>query len=509
MLIGIKPATAPSTLQTGVIPAITRREVLEAHRLLETLGVRIERTYASIPVVFAVIDPEVGPMLRQVPIVNYIEPALELTLASLKASQDTSWGVLKVRAPQAWFDNRGHNGAITILDTGVDQQHLASGDGPVRLTDCLTAGFASCFDDHGHGSHVAGIAAARDDGQGFIGLKNYDGPLGLGVASVKVCAPNAFGRATCPIESVLGGLDWTTTNGRARQVVNMSFGGDQDPGIALQNAIAASYNAGNLLIASAGNDELNNNPPVSFPARYSQVIAVSGTLPDDTFADWITCPFELRTPAQGGSVFGSQVELSAPFWAKSMWLNGQYEVDCGTSMAAPVVSGTAALIWTKNPSWSNAQVRAHLQTSVKDLGAVGRDQFFGFGRVDAGAAVGIPFPSVTIAGPTSIGSDGNYQWTAVPSGGVGGYTYQWYRKVDYWWPRGAATCHYETDWEPVGTGSSYASFVTNGDYDFRLQVVVTSGTESAPAAIWVLVGDGSQECPMFAGRSRTAAGRSF
>lgn len=113
-----------------------------------------------------------------------------------------------------------------------------------------------------------------------------------------------------------------------------------------------------------------------------------------------------------------------------------------------------------------------------------------------------PFPcppppglSVEITGPTSISSSGENVWAANASEGSGGYTYEWYRKVDYWWPRGSATCHYETLWELVGTGQSYSSFVSTGDYDFRLKVIVHSAGESAAHSIWVIVGDGSQICP--------------
>jgi hypothetical protein len=81
---------------------------------------------------------------------------------------------------------------------------------------------------------------------------------------------------------------------------------------------------------------------------------------------------------------------------------------------------------------------------------------------------------VQLSGPNSIGSTGVYTWSAQASGGSGSYTYQWYRKIDHqtW------TCHFETPWEPVGTGQSYSSHVSGRDYDFRLMVTVTSGGES-------------------------------
>jgi subtilisin len=173
-------------------------------------------------------------------------------------------------------ENRGHGATITILDSGVDYDHLISGDGPVRLTRCLVASppFSSCFDDNGHGSHVAGIAASRDDEQGYIGITNYEGAFQRPNVSVKVCG-DVLGQFRCPASAVLAALDWTTTHADSfpRQVVNMSFG--QSHSLGLAQAISGSYAAGNLLVAAAGN---NWNDSVGYPAAYPEVIAVSGTL---------------------------------------------------------------------------------------------------------------------------------------------------------------------------------------------------------------------------------------
>lgn len=508
VFIGLKPETAPRTRDTGIVPPMGRDERNRAHEYLESRGVVIEHVFASFPAVYAVVPLDEVMSLADDPRINYIEPigtgylhTLPRTkLASIPVSlfqqQDTAWGVFMVRGPQAWTDNIGHNASITILDTGVGYDHLLGGDGPVRLNECrvgLPSIYPTCFDLVGHGSHVAGIAAARDDGQGYIGMIHYEGITGRPLASVKVCGPSDTNPDPdhCNPAAVAIALDWTTDNEWDRQVINMSFG--VPPSTTLASAVTSSHAAGNLLVAAAGNDVFDSDPPVSWPARYSEVMAVSGTWDDDTFAHWITCP---GSEGEGGSVFGPEVEISAPFGAFSMWTNGTYEGHCGTSMSAPHVSGAAALIWTKNPSWTNEQVRNHLRSTARDLGTPGPDPLFGHGRLDAGAAVGIPIPSVSISGPVEITTSDNYMWTANPSGGVGGYTYTWYRQIDYWWPRGAATCHYQTPWVQVGTGSTYSDFVDTMDYDFRLRVDIVSGDEEANGGHFVLVGDGSQECPM-------------
>lgn len=103
-------------------------------------------------------------------------------------------------------------------------------------------------------------------------------------------------------------------------------------------------------------------------------------------------------------------------------------------------------------------------------------------------------PTVTISGPTSISTSGDYQWTANPSDGVGGYTYTWYRKTDHWWPRDNPTCHHETVWQMVGSAQTYSTHVSTWEYDFQLKVVVHSGPYGADETTNVLVGDG-RPCP--------------
>lgn len=183
--IGLKPETSPRTRDTGIVPSMGREERILAHEFLESRGAVLQQVYASFPAVYAVVPLDEVESLVRDPRINYIEPIGEMFLARVGAAalapamsqQDTSWGAFTVRAPQAWTDNRGHNASITILDTGVGQTHLMSGDGPVRLSDCLvgSAAFPTCFDVHGHGSHVAGIFGSRDDGAGYIGIAHYEG----------------------------------------------------------------------------------------------------------------------------------------------------------------------------------------------------------------------------------------------------------------------------------------------------------------------------------------------
>jgi subtilisin family serine protease len=252
-------------------------------------------------------------------------------------------------------------------------------------------------------------------------------------------------------------------------VINMSFGGTgYDQGEA--NAVAQAWNYNIVLVATAGN---NGGPTIVYPANYSNVIGVSGVLPDKSFAS--------TSPCNGASSnHGSDVDLAAPFYALST-VPGGYDDEsggwCGTSMATPHVSGTAALVRAHNPSWTNQQIVNQLFNTAEDLGAPGRDDYFGYGLVDAANALGIAPPppplTVSITGPSQITHKGTYTWTASADGGTGGYTYQW--SVDY-----DSGPHYQ-----LGTASSQPLTVYGDDGNFTMSVTVTSGGSQASDSQYV------------------------
>jgi hypothetical protein len=428
--IGLKPVGAAPTRITGIYPAMSRAEALQRRVEIEERGARIVRTFRHSATVVVEIAPDSVVPIRKLGFVNYVAPIEVLELAQGPPVQDTSWGAKRVGAPLAWyyFSNWGQYSNITILDTGVDEDHLTAGDGDgpesVYPGDCLYVSgyFTSCYDDQPHGAHVAGIIASRNNAYGMVGIAYAPGR----VASVKVCGPTAGG---CPPEAVASALDWTVGNGRPRQVVNMSLGGpDDDPFI--REFSLASATAGNLLIAAAG-----NNPnqwgvtSVYYPARYSWVMAVSGVLEDDTFpqAASFLCLNE-QGAGYVGSNSGPEVEATAPFWARSMKLDGTYGIDCGTSMATPVVSAIAAMVWTRNTSWTAQQVRNRINGTAIDLWPPGRDNQFGYGRVNAYYALWDQPPTytATIAGASEVQPYAMCSWsvsTNLPSPPL---TYAWW-----------------------------------------------------------------------------------
>ena len=145
----------------------------------------------------------------------------------------------------------------------------------------------------------------------------------------------------------------------------------------IQDTIAFAYAMGVITVASAGN-EGKIGSPIHYPASYPHVIGVGATDHNDVVADF--------------SSYGSWVDVSAPGVSilSTNMLNhyyGDYAKRSGTSMASPYVAGTAALLLSYNPNLTVDQVEQILKETARDLGAPGKDDYFGYGRIDAFAAL--------------------------------------------------------------------------------------------------------------------------
>jgi len=229
-------------------------------------------------------------------------------------SEVLPWGVDRIDAEKVWGITTGDPIKVAIVDTGIDVKHP-------DLIDNLkggvsTVGYTSSYnDDNGHGTHVAGIAAAIDNEIGVIGV----GPQ-IDLYAVKVLDRRGSGY----LSDVIEGLDWAITN--KMQVVNMSLGTASDVQ-SFHDAVAKVYAAGITQVAAAG----NSGGAVIYPAAYSEVIAVSATDNTDAIASW--------------SSRGPEIDLAAPGVNIYSTYKGQtYKTLSGTSMAAPHVTGAAALV---------------------------------------------------------------------------------------------------------------------------------------------------------------------
>jgi thermitase len=301
--------------------------------------------------------------------VRYVEPDPEIQLINFTPDDPRygeQYGPQHVRAPEAWDVAVGDEDArVCILDTGIRYTHEDI-TGPRWLggTD-LYNGDSDPWDDNGHGTHVAGIAAASiNNATGIAGLAQ------VGIHAVKVLSNNGRG----PLSTVASGMRWCADNGGPRVVINMSLGSDVGS-TALLDGVQYAFASGALLAASAGNGGPCSNC-VEYPAKYAEVIAVTCTTSSDAECDF--------------SSDGPESDLTAPGDdVRSLYHTSDtaYIYGSGTSMSAPHVAGVAALVWSQATTLSHTELRDHLQNTAQDLGATAWDELYGSGIVDARAAL--------------------------------------------------------------------------------------------------------------------------
>jgi subtilisin len=234
-------------------------------------------------------------------------------------------------------------------------------------------------DDNGHGTHVSGTVAAIDNNIGVIGAAPE-----VNLYALKVLGEDGSGSYS----DIISALQWAVDN--HMDVASMSLGGLVRLK-ALEDACDSAYESGVVIVAAAGNE---GRRKVSYPAAYNSVIAVTATDDTDTRASF--------------SNYGPQIELAAPgvginstLPTYKVTLTETYGLNYGTlrgtSMATPHVTGAVALLLTTsvptdydtntNGQWDPAEVRQRLQDTATDLGAAGKDIYYGYGLVNASAAV--------------------------------------------------------------------------------------------------------------------------
>jgi subtilisin family serine protease len=268
-----------------------------------------------------------------------------------KNPQELTWGIDRIEADLVWEEeNTGSGIRVAILDTGIDLEHPDLMDnikGNVNIIKPKKSG----NDNNGHGTHVAGVVAALDNEIGVIGT----GPE-ISLYAVKILDNQGRGWLT----DLIDGLDWCIDY--RMQVVNMCFGSSVD-NPSFYDAIIKAYNAGIILVASAGNNG-ENGGAVEYPAKYPETIAVSAIDENDYFASF--------------SSYGPMIDLTAPgVDIKSTYKNGSYKIMSGTSMSAPHVAGTVALILKTSPKrkdelyingkWDPDEIKMKLTETAEEL----------------------------------------------------------------------------------------------------------------------------------------------
>ncbi|MHC4103560.1 MAG: S8 family serine peptidase, partial [Planctomycetota bacterium] len=333
---------------------------------------------------------------------NYIAYALNIPNDELYSQQwhlyNTSYG--GINAESAWTISTGVGVIVAILDTGIayedysEKNPAGSNINYQQAPDLAGTFFVAGYDfvnndEHpnddsvsGHGTHIAGTIAQNT----YNGIGTSGVAFNAYLMPVKVL--DNWGAGT--YADIAEGIIWATDNGA--HVINLGLGGTE-PSIALEEAIAYSYNRGVTLIAAAGNDGIGG---LCYPAAYDDyVIAVGATRYDDTLAYYSNYGLSLDLVAPGGDL---NVDQNGDDYEDGI-LQQTYKIDVdstiswgysfmeGTSMAAAHVSGITALLISNGNVSSPEEVRQALESTAEDNGEEGWDIRYGWGIVDAFAAL--------------------------------------------------------------------------------------------------------------------------
>ena len=297
------------------------------------------------------------------------------------------WGFPIINAEEAWDITTGSATGvlIAVVDTGIstdDSNQLNNDD--LDVASRITFGRDRVNDDdlprddHSHGTHVAGTCGAETNNNGGVAGMNWTNPLYIS----KVFDSSGNGSISDAVDAFVEIVDFAV-NANLLVVINLSAGWFSDSGTALKDACKYIDDNGMILCVATGNESSGN---VRFPSKYSLdydgVIAVGATDSSDNVAGFSNTGVEVTVVAPGDGIL-------------STGLNNTFTYKSGTSMATPHVTGLVSLIWSVNQSLTNSQVRQILIDTAVKLGAGNFDNSWGFGRIDAFAAVQRAFGTVT------------------------------------------------------------------------------------------------------------------
>lgn len=342
--------------------------------------------------------------LKRNPNVLYAEPNFiyQINFTPNDPGLSQQWAWTTIDAYSAWDVTQGSTSVVVaVVDTGVQRSHPDL-DAKIVAGYDFVSGDTAPDDGNGHGTHVAGTAAAEtNNGTGGAGTCPN-----CKIMPVRVLDNNGSGTLT----NVANGITWAADNGA--HVINLSLGGSGGS-TTLSNAVDYAWNKGVFLACAAGND--NTSSP-SYPGYYSNCFAVASTNSSDARSSF--------------SNYGSWVEAAAPGESiYSTWLNSGYNTISGTSMATPHVAGLAGLLASQG--LTNAEIRDRICTSADDISGTGT--YWTCGRINANQAVNgsspPPPPPPPPSGTITNGGfeDGTSPWQQSSAGG--------YQLIDTYLPR--------------------------------------------------------------------------
>jgi subtilisin family serine protease len=261
----------------------------------------------------------------------------------------------------------GQGITVAVIDTGIDYNHPDLAGRVVGGTSYVPPNYTDYMDEVGHGTMIAGVIAATDNGNGIVGMAPR-----VSLLAVKY-------NPIYPLSSVIQGIYWSVDNGA--RIISLSLGFNVSNQL-LFNAVKYAYQQGALVIAASGNE---NEHFIRYPAKYDQyVVAVGAT--DQNDQRWVDPP--------AGSNYGPEMDFAAPGqFIYTTDLNGTYITENGTSLSTPHVSGIVALFWSSkvyppydsdgDRLWDNFEVEQKMRDTALNLHGSGRGEDIGYGLINA------------------------------------------------------------------------------------------------------------------------------
>lgn len=282
------------------------------------------------------------------------------------------WQYEKLNMDNVWSTDNDENPVIAVLDTGVNGNHPDL-KGKVLPGYNFLENDTDASDDHGHGTHIAGLIAANADDQGIVGVNPQAKILPL-----KVAGTDGKVSYTASLDAIYHAIEEDV------DVINMSYSSYQKMD-SEEEALWEAYEKGIVLVAAASNDSLSEP---AYPASYRPVISVSATDEEDQLTSF--------------SNYGNWIDLAAPGQnLVSTQLEGGYASGDGTSFSAPLVSGLASMMKIKNPDWSPSEIEWALEDKASTFTGVNWNENEGYGIPHAEQALN----SVAYDGSEDIADD--------------------------------------------------------------------------------------------------------
>ena len=282
-------------------------------------------------------------------IINKIlQPADVLKIEAQSANNDVNWAKRLVGIPQTWQKTQGEDVKVAVLDTGIDEKHPDLRNAIVAVKDFTGEGV---YDTNGHGTHCAGVIAARPVQTPFVGV----------APKAKLLIAKVLGQRGGDYEWIAKGIEWAVDQGA--DIISMSLGGPKSTD-RLYRAVYSALAKEVVIVAAAGNSGSIHRNSIGYPGKYGGVITIAA---HDEYGN-----------PSGFSSRGGEISFTAPGTdIHSTFPGGKYAVLSGTSMATPSVAGMIALMESYHnnrdvegdtPLKNNADVLEHLMIMANHPG---------------------------------------------------------------------------------------------------------------------------------------------